>query len=112
MIKEASLASKPIIQLRGEPLGLVKWTPEEAKRLFKSVRQWWSREKVIINSASLKVNPVMEALKHVGHFLCRAIIPALKSADPLWEELFLLLKDMRNAGAYPTIVWPYMLEPV
>src|SRR5450755_271066 len=38
---EASLASRPVIQLSGEVKGAIDWSPEEARRLLSKALTWW-----------------------------------------------------------------------
>jgi hypothetical protein len=116
LIFEASLASKPIVQLVGEAWGSVEWTQQEAKQLYQKARDWWANDKKAFESAErpgfglMGTNPVLKTLRRLGQFLARVVLPRMEWADENeWQQLLGWLQEIRGVGAFPTVALPYIL---
>lgn len=106
---DVSWASKPIVQLKDEAQGRLKWTEEESKILYKKVQSWWINDKEAIGKEPIGRKPILNALKTVGEFLSRAVIPCIPASDPIWADMVGWLQEMRNLGVFPTVALPYVL---
>ena len=115
LIREASYASKPIVQLAGEPHGVVEWTAEESKQLYDTARAWWASDKAAFEIEKpgepfSLLDPVLKTLGRLGDFLARVVIPQMKEADEVeWKELLDWLREVRSVGGFPTVALPYIL---
>jgi hypothetical protein len=117
LIYEASLASKPPVQLRGEALGAVEWTPEEAQLLYAKARKWWEHDKEAFAIAAegapfgtMGADPVLNTVNVLGNYLSRAVLPYMDWAgEDDWAELEKWIHDLRNHAAPPSIALPYIL---
>jgi hypothetical protein len=115
LIYEASLASKPFVQLADEASGTVEWTQEEAKQLYQKAREWWANDKRAFEpgnspSSSLMGNLVLRSLTRLGQFLARVVMPHMEGApESDWQQILEWLREIRGVGAYPTLALPYVL---
>jgi hypothetical protein len=114
IINETALASKPIIQLYEDSLGMVEWTEAESKKLFQSALAWWNSDKVALNNLKQNgpfgVEHVLETLKQFPQFMARAVLPYMGwAADSDWKQLMDLLTDLRSHEFYSTLALPYVL---
>lgn len=116
LILEASLATKPVIQLNDEARGLIEWTSEQAKQLHLKAREWWANDKRAFDAEKdpsfglMGPNPVLKTLGRLGQFLSRVVLPQMAWAtDADWQQLLAWLQEIRAAGAYPTVALPYIL---
>jgi len=113
LIYEASIGTKPIIQLGGEPIGTIEWTRDEARQLYQKAREWWANDKKAFeggNSPSSSLNPVLRTLTRLGQFLARVVIPHMDGApEGEWKQLLDWLREIRGVGAFPTLALPYVL---
>jgi hypothetical protein len=118
LIYEVSLASKPIVQLRGESLGTVEWTAEEADKLYKKARDWWSNDKVAFKIAGdgapfggIVAEPVRNTLHLLGRYLSRAVIPHVNwPNEEQWNELQEWLHEIRGFNVFDTVALPYIVS--
>jgi hypothetical protein len=112
---EASLASTPLIQLRGEALGGVNWSEDETRELYERARVWWLTDKRVLEAGSqpllsMEGDAVLTTLKYLGHFFSRAILPTMGWADDnKWLEFMKWLEEARSFGAFLTVALPYVL---
>jgi hypothetical protein len=84
LIFEASIASKPIVQLIGEERGTLDWTSEEAEQLYRKAHDWWTNDKIVIEKT--KEGPFgsgsfMATATRLGQFLARIVLPRMDWAD-------------------------------
>jgi hypothetical protein len=116
-VHEISCASKPLIQLRGEPFGSVEWTQEESRELYSRSRKWFDHNKQALEIAKgggpfgmLAAQPVMAGLGTLGDFLVRAILPKLEWTDSNeWIQFREWIMSLREAGAFLLEALPYGL---
>jgi len=116
-VLEATFASKPVIQLAGEPNGEIDWSVEESQQLYVKAFSWWQNDRAIFDSVKegvgfglFSAEPVLKTLERIGQFLSRAILPRMEWAnEENWQQLIGWLKDARQFGAYPTLALPYIL---
>ena len=117
LIFDTALASKPVMQLAGEALGGVEWTPEESKQLYERARAWWENDREVLATAkkgdtfgSFGSGPILNTLRMVETFLARAILPQMEWAgEEQWQQLMGWLRELRELGVFPTIALPYVL---
>jgi hypothetical protein len=116
LIFEASVASRPIVQLRGEKQGVLDWTPEEARELYHKARDWWANDKMAFEVAKgdpfgqTSADSVKNTAGRLGQFLARVVLPRMEWAgENDWHELLEWLREIRAFGAYPTSGLPYIL---
>jgi hypothetical protein len=115
LIYEASLASKPIVQLGGEAVGTIEWTQAESKQLYQKARDWWANDKKVFEpgnspSSSLMGNPVLRTLTRLGQFLARVVMPRMEGAsESEWQQVLEWLREIRGVGVFPTLALPYVL---
>ncbi|CAN5782393.1 hypothetical protein BH09VER1_BH09VER1_17890 [soil metagenome] len=113
---ETSLASKPILQLRGDALGEIVWTPDESRQLYLKIRTWWENDKVLLGREheepvfSFGKAPVQDTSRELGKFLRRAVLPKAEWFDNNeWESLFGWITELRELGIFANDVLPYIL---
>lgn len=114
LIFEATLASKPVLQLRGEDAGVLDWTAEEAKVLYKKAIEWWATDKVALQHTRqndlLNLDSIKKTAARFGDFMARITLPRMQWADEgEWQVLLQNLEEMRRLSVYPTTALPYIL---
>ncbi len=117
MIYEVAMGSKPIIQLRDEPKGLIEWSPGEARSLWLRALDWWNNDKALIHTHgsdlpfdSLSTDSILQTLNLFDYFLVRAIIPNLESErEEEWRALLDLISEARSHHVFLTMCLPYVL---
>ena len=110
LIRQAALASKPIVELMGESRGLVEWTNEESKQLYEKARAWWATDKQVPEREK-EADPIglraslRKSVGRLGEFLARAVVPNMKEVnDNEWKVPLDWLEELRAFDAYPTVV--------
>lgn len=115
LIYEAALATKPVVQLAGEALGAINWSPEESASLYAKARTWWENDKKAFELEArigpfMAGNPVRRTLNKLGDFLTRCVLPDLAPDDDARRlEIQTWLNEVRQVGIYPSIALPYFL---
>ena len=117
LIEAAASASKPLVQLAGEEMGRIEWTPAESKQLYLKAREWWNNDKeaVAIDKRNVGLGlvgtseAVLYTLKELSQFLARAVIPQMEFDGKEWQELLAWLEEVKQAGVFTTLTLPYLL---
>jgi len=118
LIFEASLATKPVVQLRGEALGMAEWSAEEAEELYMKARSWWNNDKVAFDIvaegklfAGVGAEPVRSTLNKLGRYLARAVIPNVNwQNEAQWIEVEQWLREIRTLGVFGSVALPYIVS--
>ena len=118
LIYQVSLASKPVVQLRGESLGLIEWNAEEAAELYRKAREWWKNDKAAFAIVArgtmfggVGADPVLNTLHRLGRYLSRAVIPNVDwPNEAQWNEPEEWLREIRSFGAFATVALPYIIS--
>ena len=115
-LREAIMASKPIISFRGEPLVGVEWTAEEVEQLYRQAKGWWEHDKRAVKTPERRKgsgfpggNAVLNEGRELPQFLGRVVIPYVAWSDEKWQDLQLWLRDLREKDIFPTSISPLIL---
>jgi hypothetical protein len=115
LIREATLATKPIIKVMDMASTGVEWTPAESKQLYLKARAWWLMDKhafeiVKPGEPFNLLDSVLKTLGRLDEFLAFVVIPAMQEANEAeWQELIEWLQEVRSVGGFPTVALPYIL---
>lgn len=114
MISELAYASKPVVHLPHEPEGMIEWTPDEIKGLWKKATDWWKNDKVVLSleksSPFFGTDHISISLERLGMFLARAVLPNMHSASQEeWNDILAFLSETRKQEEYITAALPYIL---
>lgn len=115
MIQEIAFASKPVVQIPHEPLGMIEWEDDDAKDLWRKALEWWENVKHILIEDRSSPFPmgrdhILPTLDLLGMFLARTVLPKMDAAsEDEWEIVFTFLLEARERGVYLTRALPYVL---
>jgi len=113
LLFEASCATKPLVQLPDEAIGLVEWSNSEARQLYAKMREWWNQEKVAFfppHDSDDSRSMLRNSLEDVGLFCARVLVPYSDNwSDAEWKDFKEWLSELQKAGSHPMLVFPYCL---
>ena len=113
MILEVAWATKPVIQLTDELVGVIEWSSSESRTLWEKAFDWWEHIKDFLTSdfkRDTMANTAAYTLKHFDIFLARAVLPYMaKAKDKEWRKIFRLLSEAKGSGVYLSVCLPYVL---
>lgn len=103
-LKTIAMSSKPILQLPGEMVGLVTWTPHEAMELFEELAAWWETVKV----GSTRFETIQKpGGRWFGSFIARVIGTNIEHFPEIFvEKVFQWVIALREFNIYATSALP------
>ena len=108
MIREVSMATKPVILLQNETKGEIEWSPEEAKSFCGKVLDWWDNDKVMIGEMGMGAGGA--TMKCLNLFLARAVFPYMQDrTEDEWDQILDLISEARDKGLCLAACRPYIL---
>ena len=117
MIYEVAMASKSMIQLFDEDMGLIKWNVEESKLFLLKAINWWNNDKVVLDwdsSTNLFAESgrdyILANIIYFDIFLALAVLPNMKKlSQDDWDQVLACVKEAREKEIYLSVCLPYML---
>lgn len=114
-VLEVGPATRTLVEIPSEPLGLVKWEPQEVARLWRAMSEWWSAAREVIEMEQDfplfgEGDEIRARAPSVEMFLVRVRVAAMDGArEEEWEGILNFVKEARQFGVLLTAAKPYFL---